>query len=131
MARALGATLVGMSAQIPAQPKSGSTKPGPAQTGSTKSGPTKSGSAQSGPAKTGPKTGPKPRAKSAPVAPADLASAVHKAHLPAPADDEWPPREWRETTRSAGQRQALYVTLAILAMFGVLVAVNIWGARNG
>jgi hypothetical protein len=115
-----------MSAQIPAQPKSGSTKTGPAKSGSTKSG-----SAQSGPPKTGPKTGPKPRPKVAPVAPADMASAVHKAHLPAPASDEWPPREWRETTRSAGQRQALYVTLAILAMFGVLVAVNIWGARNG
>ena len=48
-----------------------------------------------------------------------------------PAEAEWPPREWRETTRSAGHRQALYVALAMIAMFGVLVAVNIWGAKQG
>jgi hypothetical protein len=46
-------------------------------------------------------------------------------------EEEWPPREWRETTRSAGHRQALYVTLGMLAVFGVLVLVAIWGARNG
>ena len=45
--------------------------------------------------------------------------------------EEWPPREWRETTRSAGHRQALYVTLAMLAMFGVLVFVAIWASHNG
>ena len=50
---------------------------------------------------------------------------------PRPAVEEWPPREWRETTRSAGHRQALYVALAMVAMFGVLVAVNIWGAKQG
>lgn len=48
-----------------------------------------------------------------------------------PGVEEWPPREWRETTRSAGQRQAAYVALAMVAMFAVLVAVNIWGAKNG
>ena len=45
--------------------------------------------------------------------------------------EEWPPRAWRETTRSAGHRQALYVTLAMLAMFGVLVFIAIWGSHNG
>ena len=45
--------------------------------------------------------------------------------------EEWPPREWRETTRSAGHRQALYVALSMVAMFAVLVAVNIWGAKQG
>jgi uncharacterized BrkB/YihY/UPF0761 family membrane protein len=45
--------------------------------------------------------------------------------------EEWPPRAWRETTRKAGHRQALYVTLAMLAMFGVLVFVAIWGSHNG
>jgi hypothetical protein len=45
--------------------------------------------------------------------------------------EEWPPREWRETTRSAGHRQAAWVTLAMLAMFGVLVFVAIWGSHNG
>lgn len=48
-----------------------------------------------------------------------------------PAVEEWPPREWRETTRSAGHRQALYVALAMVAMFAVLVAVNIWGSKQG
>jgi hypothetical protein len=46
-------------------------------------------------------------------------------------EEEWPPRAWRETTRSAGHRQALNVTLAMLAMFGVLVFVAIWASRNG
>jgi len=46
-------------------------------------------------------------------------------------EEEWPPREWRETTRKAGQRQALNVTLAMLAMFGVLVLVAIWASHNG
>ena len=48
-----------------------------------------------------------------------------------PEAEEWPPRAWRETTRHAGHRQALYVTLAMLAMFGVLVFVAIWGSHNG
>jgi hypothetical protein len=51
-----------------------------------------------------------------------------------PSDDveeEWPPRAWRETTRSAGHRQALYVSLAMLAMFGVLVLVAIWASHQG
>ena len=46
-------------------------------------------------------------------------------------EEEWPPRAWRETTRSAGHKQARNVTLAMLAMFGVLVFVAIWGSRNG
>jgi hypothetical protein len=46
-------------------------------------------------------------------------------------EEEWPPRAWRETTRKAGHRQALYVTLAMLAMFGVLVLVAIWASHNG
>ena len=45
--------------------------------------------------------------------------------------EEWPPRAWRETTRAAGHKQALYVTLGMLAMFGVLVFVAIWGSHNG
>jgi hypothetical protein len=45
--------------------------------------------------------------------------------------EEWPPRAWRETTRSAGHRQALYVTLAIIGMFAVLVVINIWGSHQG
>lgn len=44
---------------------------------------------------------------------------------------EWPPREWRETTRSAGRRQAMYVALGMLAIFAVLVVVAIWGSHNG
>jgi hypothetical protein len=51
-----------------------------------------------------------------------------------PADDveeEWPPREWRETTRAAGRRQALYVSLGMLVMFGVLVLIAIWASHNG
>jgi hypothetical protein len=44
---------------------------------------------------------------------------------------EWPPRAWRETTRSAGHRQALYVSLGMLAIFGVLVFVAIWASHNG
>jgi hypothetical protein len=47
------------------------------------------------------------------------------------AEEEWPPRAWRETTRKAGQRQAFNVTLAMLAMFGVLVFVAIWASHNG
>ena len=45
--------------------------------------------------------------------------------------EEWPPREWRETTRSAGHRQALYVTLGMVAIFAVLVVVAIWASHNG
>jgi hypothetical protein len=47
------------------------------------------------------------------------------------AEEEWPPRAWRETSRKAGHRQALNVTLAMLAMFGVLVFVAIWASHNG
>jgi hypothetical protein len=45
--------------------------------------------------------------------------------------EEWPPRAWRETTRSAGHKQALYVSLGMLAIFGVLVVVAIWASKNG
>jgi hypothetical protein len=51
-----------------------------------------------------------------------------------PSDDveeEWPPRAWRETTRAAGRRQALYVSLGMLVMFGVLVLIAIWASHNG
>jgi hypothetical protein len=50
---------------------------------------------------------------------------------PAEPVEEWPPREWRETTRSAGHRQALYVALGMVAIFVVLVLVNTWGAHQG
>jgi hypothetical protein len=46
-------------------------------------------------------------------------------------EEEWPPRAWRETTRSAGQKQARNVSLAMLAMFAILVFVAIWGSKNG
>jgi hypothetical protein len=46
-------------------------------------------------------------------------------------DEEWPPRAWRETTRSAGHRQALYVSLGMLAIFAVLVVIAIWASKNG
>jgi hypothetical protein len=46
-------------------------------------------------------------------------------------EEEWPPREWRETTRAAGHRQALYVTLGMVAIFAVLVVVAIWASHNG
>ena len=46
-------------------------------------------------------------------------------------EEEWPPRAWRETTRSAGHKQARNVTLAMLAMFAVLVFVAIWASHNG
>lgn len=45
--------------------------------------------------------------------------------------EEWPPREWRETSRSAGQRQALYVALGMVAIFAVLVVIAIWASHNG
>jgi hypothetical protein len=45
--------------------------------------------------------------------------------------EEWPPREWRETTRAAGRRQAMYVALGMVAIFAVLVVVAIWGSHNG
>jgi len=59
----------------------------------------------------------------APAAPQDQAAAEPV--------EEWPPREWRETTRSAGHRQALYVALGMVATFVVLVLVNIWGSHQG
>lgn len=46
-------------------------------------------------------------------------------------EEEWPPRAWRETTRQAGHRQALNVTLAMFAMFGVLVVIAIWASHQG
>ena len=46
-------------------------------------------------------------------------------------EEEWPPRAWRETTRSAGHKQALYVSLGMLAIFGVLVVLAIWASHNG
>jgi hypothetical protein len=45
--------------------------------------------------------------------------------------EEWPPREWRETTRAAGHRQALYVTLGMVAIFAALVVLSIWASHNG
>jgi hypothetical protein len=50
---------------------------------------------------------------------------------PKDAAEEWPPREWRETTRSAGHKQALYVSLGMLAIFAVLVVLAIWASKNG
>ncbi|HEV3170022.1 MAG TPA: pentapeptide repeat-containing protein [Actinocrinis sp.] len=47
------------------------------------------------------------------------------------AEEEWPPREWRETTRSAGHRQAAYVALGMVVIFAVLVLVAIWASHNG
>jgi hypothetical protein len=49
----------------------------------------------------------------------------------AAAEEEWPPREWRETTRSAGHKQAMYVSLGMLAIFAVLVVLAIWASKNG
>ncbi|HET9171784.1 MAG TPA: hypothetical protein VFN97_20270 [Actinospica sp.] len=46
-------------------------------------------------------------------------------------EEEWPPREWRETTRSAGHKQALYVSLGMLAIFAVLVVLAVWASKNG
>lgn len=46
-------------------------------------------------------------------------------------EQEWPPREWRETTRAAGRRQAMYVALGMIVIFVVLVVVAIWGSHNG
>jgi hypothetical protein len=45
--------------------------------------------------------------------------------------EEWPPREWRETTRAAGHRQALYVALGMVAIFAILVVLSIWASHNG
>ncbi len=53
-----------------------------------------------------------------------------EAAAPEPVE-EWPPREWRETTRSAGHRQAALVALAMLVMFGALVLLAIWASHNG
>jgi hypothetical protein len=50
---------------------------------------------------------------------------------PNDAAQEWPPREWRETTRSAGHKQALYVSLGMVAIFAVLVVLAIWASHNG
>jgi hypothetical protein len=47
------------------------------------------------------------------------------------AEEEWPPREWRETTRAAGHRQAAYVALGMVVIFAVLVLVAIWASHNG
>lgn len=53
------------------------------------------------------------------------------AEEPADEREEWPPREWRETTRAAGHRQALYVSVAMLVMFGALTLLAIWASHNG
>jgi hypothetical protein len=45
--------------------------------------------------------------------------------------EEWPPREWRETTRAAGHRQALIVALSMLLMFGALSLLAVWASHNG
>jgi hypothetical protein len=46
-------------------------------------------------------------------------------------EEVWPPRAWRETTRSAGHKQALYVSLGMLAIFAALVVLAIWASKNG
>jgi len=46
-------------------------------------------------------------------------------------EEEWPPREWRETTRSAGHRQAAYVALGMIAVFAVIAVIAIWASHNG
>jgi flagellar biosynthesis/type III secretory pathway M-ring protein FliF/YscJ len=46
-------------------------------------------------------------------------------------EEEWPPREWRETTRAAGRRQAMYVALGMVVIFAVIVVIAIWASRNG
>lgn len=45
--------------------------------------------------------------------------------------EEWPPRAWRETTRSAGHKQAMYVSLAMLVMFAALTLLAIWASHHG
>lgn len=45
--------------------------------------------------------------------------------------EEWPPREWRETTRAAGRRQAMYVALGMVVVFAVIVVIAIWASHNG
>lgn len=56
---------------------------------------------------------------------------THEGQQLPEAQEEWPPREWRETTRAAGHRQALYVALGMVAIFAVLVVVAIWASHNG
>jgi hypothetical protein len=58
-------------------------------------------------------------------------AAPQDQHAAPQQQEEWPPREWRETTRAAGHRQALYVALGMVAIFAVLVTVAIWGSHNG
>jgi len=122
-----------MTMQIPAQPNPGSD----AETVPAKKAPVKKAAAKKvaadntagtkAPAKkTVAKTGAKKTSATRPVRPAPVASVSSTPEV-----EEWPPREWRETTRSAGHRQALYVTLSMLAMFAVLVFVAIWGSKNG
>ena len=103
-----------MTSQIPAQPQPGS----PA-----KKAPAKKAPAKKAPAK-------KATARQAPAAQIPVVHQTVQSGLK-PGVEEWPPREWRETTRSAGHRQALYVTLSMVAMFAILVAVNIWGSKQG
>jgi hypothetical protein len=125
-----------MTMQIPAQPNPGSD----AETMPAKKTPVKKAAAKKATAdnttgtkppvkKAVAKTGAKKTVGTRPVRPAPVAPAATVSSTPEV--EEWPPREWRETTRSAGHRQALYVTLAMLAMFAVLVFVAIWGSKNG
>lgn len=58
-------------------------------------------------------------------------AAPHDRDVAPRQQEEWPPRAWRETTRAAGHRQALYVALGMVAIFAVLVIVAIWGSHNG
>jgi hypothetical protein len=56
---------------------------------------------------------------------------THESDRLPESQEEWPPREWRETTRAAGHRQALYVSLGMVAIFAVLVVVAIWASHKG
>ncbi len=50
---------------------------------------------------------------------------------PPETQEEWPPRQWRETSRAAGQRQALYVALGMVAIFVLIAVLATWASRNG
>jgi hypothetical protein len=112
-----------MTTQIPAQPNPGSeaetvpAKKAPVKKATAKKAVPPTGAKKTAAKKTATRTGPRP---------APVASVPDKPEV-----EEWPPREWRETTRAAGHRQALYVTLSIVAMFLILTLVNIWGSKQG
>jgi len=63
--------------------------------------------------------------------PADAVPEQRRPDETGEAVEEWPPRAWRETTRSAGHRQALYISLGMVVIFVVLVLVNTWGSHQG